>query len=807
MLTCFRNAHLKIKLFIGYLTAFLFFIALCTLVIYPILHSTIEDNIQSQLSNTTQTLSNMIKTTANASIKNYLRAIAEKNREITQYFYQLFQKGLLSEAEAKEKAIAVLLSQRIGKTGYIYCLDDAGAVLFHPFPEVLKFDSTPYAFVQEQLKRKEGYIEYKWKNPGEKILKSKALYMTYFKPWNWIISVSSYREEFFELINIDNFRDQILTIKFGKTGYPFIMDTQGNIIIHPQISGNKYQVKDSTGLEFVKEICAKKTGSIIYTWKNPNEKQYRKKLVMFNHIPEFDWIVISTGYLDEFYTPLYEIRRFLLLISIFFLLCLTLLTFRFTSYITRSIQILIDGFSRAKSENFSVRILKTTDDEFGKLAQYFNLFMEKLEMYNHSLQSEIEERKQTAEELKKHRDHLGELIQTRTSELMIAKEQAESSNIAKSRFLANISHELRTPLNGILGYAQIMILKGGLNSEQEEAISVIYQSGNHLLTLINDILDIAKIEAHTLVLNSSNFSLPVFLHDISKIISTRAAQKGITFSSAPLPELPLFIYGAETRLRQVLLNLLSNAIKFTDRGEVSFKISILPSSDNSEQKIALKFEISDTGIGISPENVKKLFQPFTQVSVDRYKTEGTGLGLSISQSLVKTMGGEIHILSEYGKGSTFWFSLVFPIVNPKDQGNEKADKIVGYKGRRRKVLIADDKDYNRAILCKLLISLDFEIYESENGKEAVEKALHHHPDLILMDLRMPVMTGFEAVQLIRQKPELKEITIFAVSASVYDKDQLQSLLSGCNDFLRKPIIMNELINLIDRHMHLKWIYK
>ncbi len=404
------NLSIRSKLLVGYVTAFVLFLAVGGLIIYPIMQKTIEANIESELNNTTKTILSMVKTAADASIKNYLRAVAETNKNIVEQSYKLYTQGMLSEQDAKKRAVSILLSQRIGKTGYIYCLDSKGIIRVHPVVALLGADLTRYGFIQEQLKNREGYIEYDWKNPGELKTRPKALYMTYFKPWDWIISASSYREEFIQLINIDNFRESILSIRFGKTGYSYIMDSRGNLIAHPALTGNTYDVKDSKGREFVKEMSEKKNGKIIYTWRNPDEKEYREKLVIFNYIPEFDWIVASSSYVEEFYEPLNHIRLIIIALFITALILLLLLTYLYSAYIVKGLNKLIQSFQTGSTGDLSVRMSKTSGDEFGRIADYFNAFIEKLDAYNRSFQQEIAERRRIEEALRESEKRLSQII-------------------------------------------------------------------------------------------------------------------------------------------------------------------------------------------------------------------------------------------------------------------------------------------------------------------------------------------------------------------------------------------------------------
>jgi PAS domain S-box-containing protein len=411
----FRDLRIQQKLLVGYSAVFILCIVLGSLVVYSVVRQTLETNIESELKNTTTTILNMVRTSAATSIKNHLRAVAEKNLDIATYFHGQALTGRMTEDEARELVAEIILSQPIGTTGYIYCLDSAGVIDVHPKQELIGANLSEYAFIREQTARKEGYLEYDWMNPGESHSRPKALYMTYFEPWDWIISVSSYREEFRELVNVDDFRESIFSLQFGQTGYSYIIDEQGNMVLHPQVSGNYLYAKDRNGKEFVREICARKSGKITYSWENPGENEARDKLVIFNHIPEYHWIVASSSYLDEFYAPLTTMHRLILATVVMSFIIVLPLTLTISNSITTPLTELMNHFSSGAAGNYGVRMKRRSRDEIGRLANYFNQFMERLEAYSNSLKSEIRERERAEEAIRESEAKYRELVENANS--------------------------------------------------------------------------------------------------------------------------------------------------------------------------------------------------------------------------------------------------------------------------------------------------------------------------------------------------------------------------------------------------------
>jgi len=458
---------------------------------------------------------------------------------------------------------------------------------------------------------------------------------------------------------------------------------------------------------------------------------------------------------------------------------------------------------------WSTPFLSQTGEVLGTFAISHNVachptphHLEVLKTASH-LASIATESRRAAEALQMTNLNLEHLVEERTSELKEAKETADSANRAKSEFLANMSHELRTPLNGILGYTHILKRDRTLSDRQIDGLNIIERSGFHLLTLINDILDLSKIEARKMELCPSDLYLPEFLESVVSIMQMRALEKDILFHYEPAPNLPIGIWADEKRLRQVLLNLLGNAVKFTEQGQVSFRVTATSEPNN---RICLRFDVIDTGVGMTPAHVEKIFQPFEQVGDAKSRAAGTGLGLAISQQLVELLGSHLTVESELGQGSTFWFAASFPLVDEIAEPQHQAlEQITGYQGARRTLLVVDDKLENRLVLQNMLEPLDFAIVMAENGQQAVDLACNLHPDLILTDLVMPVKSGFEAVQEIRQIPELKATPIIAVSASVVDMDQRKIQQAGCEAFLSKPIDNQQLLTLLAQYLQLEWI--
>lgn len=388
----------------------------------------------------------------------------------------------------------------------------------------------------------------------------------------------------------------------------------------------------------------------------------------------------------------------------------------------------------------------------------------------------------------------------------------EAANRAKSEFLANMSHELRTPLNGIMGYAQVLQQNRDLTPETRSRVDVIYQCGSHLLTLINDVLDLSKIEAQRMELYHHDFHLPALVQGVVEMCRIRAELKGIRFVHEANDALPVGVHGDEKRLRQVLINLLSNAIKFTQEGSVSFSVQRLDQGSGVVQGEGgdhLRFTIRDTGIGIPADQQEQIFLPFEQVGQHRQQSEGTGLGLAISQKIIAMMGSTIELSSEVGVGSVFWFDLVLPPAEDwaKAAQADHRGQIIGIRGSAPTVLVVDDKWENRSVVQSLLSPLGFTVLEAENGKVGWEVTQTQQPDLIITDLLMPEMDGFELMKLVRSHATVSDTPILASSASVFDSDRYKSFEAGSNEFLPKPLEAPDLLRKIEQLLAIEWVYQ
>lgn len=388
--------------------------------------------------------------------------------------------------------------------------------------------------------------------------------------------------------------------------------------------------------------------------------------------------------------------------------------------------------------------------------------------------------------------------------LASAKEDAEAASRAKSEFLANMSHELRTPLNGIIGYAQLLQRDPELSQRHQRSVEVIGTSGEHLLMLINDILDLSKIEAGKLGVDAETFELDSVLRNICDLGRIRARERGLEFHFETLGPLPASVHGDERRLRQILLNLLGNAIKFTDRGRVCLRVGY----EDTDQGMRLRFQVEDTGIGIPADKLEEIFAPFSQGGAPGKLHEGTGLGLAISRRLAHLMGGELHVASREGEGSRFWLSIELPEVCPMTDAHVRARAPIvrGYAGPRRRLLAVDDRRENRGLLRAMLEPLGFEVCEAVDGASALEAVAIQTPDAILMDLVMPGMDGVEAIRRLRSNPASRELPIIALSASVFEHSRRDSLAAGSDAFLPKPVRIESLVEILGQTLGLSWNY-
>ena len=394
-----------------------------------------------------------------------------------------------------------------------------------------------------------------------------------------------------------------------------------------------------------------------------------------------------------------------------------------------------------------------------------------------------------------------------------AKEAAEAANRAKSTFLANMSHELRSPLNVILGFCQLLTRSQSLNPEQQENISIMTRSGEHLLTLINHVLDLSKIESGRTTLHETNFDLYNLLDDLDDMFQAKAEDKGLQLVFDCMSDVPQYIRTDQVKLRQVLINLINNALKFTQTGRVSVRVRGEPESrqkTNYTPHTTITFEVEDTGAGIATDELDKIFEAFVQTQIGIESQEGTGLGLSIARKFVQLMGGEISITSVVGQGTTFSFDIKITRVNATDiEDKQPTRRVVALEPNqpRYRILIVDDKWNNRQLLLRLLNPLGFELKEASNGKEAIEVWETFEPHLIWIDMRMPIMDGYEATKQIKTQLKGQATAIIALTASTLEEQRAVILSAGCDDFVRKPFREQVIFDKIAQYLGVRYVYE
>ena len=606
-------------------------------------------------------------------------------------------------------------------------------------------------------------------------------------------------------ISLDAFEAQInRPVVAGKGDFAILSNT-GNLLAYPadpQKSKTLASYQDFPGLATLwPQMQQGKSGLLLHD----------NTFWAYRRIPETGWLMIAAVPQAVVLRPVFTISAIGTLGALCILAGITYLFIvrlkqRLDPIVEECRNLIVNDAARDSElagEEKKTAIAQTIQSQFERLDEIDVLALS-FDQMSQQLQTSIED--------------LNSRVQARTLDLEQAKNEAEqakdlanAANEAKSEFLANMSHELRTPLNGILGYTQILQRSTNMTPQEKDGIDIIGRSGNHLLTLINDILDLAKIESRKMDLAVNAFDFNGFLRGVSEICRVKAQQKDIYFEVIKTGQIPGGVIADEKRLRQVLINLLSNAIKFTNEGKVCLQINSLrlePDVPGETALCEIEFRIEDSGIGISSSHLKRIFQPFEQVKNTKAQSEGTGLGLAISNKMVTMMGGELAVESELGQGSTFSFQLNLPetLGNQMQDSQDMQGNIVGFKEEIKHLLIVDDRWENRAVLKSFLHPLGFDVIEANDGEEGLATALEQQPDLIITDISMPRMDGLAMIKQLRSNPQMGSTPIIVSSASVFATDQQQSLDAGGSLFLPKPIQLSELLQALAQQLALTWIY-
>ncbi|MEW6266318.1 MAG: cache domain-containing protein [Thermodesulfobacteriota bacterium] len=755
-----------------------------------------------------------------------------------------------SVEEIKRTIIDVLRPMRVyrGK-GDFFILDLDGRIVLGAAESKLECKSLPCFrggenhpaiadMIEVALKTGEGSYPHFWSKPGEKgddiLLLS---YVKLFKPYGWILGATVSAQD----LNADTKKellDDIAKVRYGKNGYIFIDDWQGVVLVHgaqPELVGtNIWDYQDSKGVNVVQDLIAaaktKEGDYVFYSWRKPDTGEERPKVSFSRGVHDWQWMVGTGVYVDDVEADIAILQSSLtaglrkdifwtLLVSVTVGILLQVSVRRVFRRLLRDFSRFDEFFHEAAFADREIEVAGVTFRELRGMALKANKM--------------LRDKVAAQERLRKHRDHLEEEVAERTHALKeknrqleqakdaaeAARQSAEKANRAKSVFLANMSHELRTPLNAVLGFSQLMKNDPDVSAVQRENLGIITRSGEHLLNLINNVLDISKIESGRVELEESPLDLDQVIQEIVSLMYVRAREKGLDFTLERPRNLPRHVAVDGGKLRQVLINLIGNAIKYTKQGGVTLKIEYRRLNIENRRKEAvprqssivnLQFSIMDTGPGIPEEDRQRIFSPFVQLG-ERPPTEaGTGLGLVISKQYVELMGGAIGVDSVSGKGSVFHFDIPVGVLPSEAKPVElRRGRVIGQAESqpRYRLLIAEDQPENRLLLRKLLEPLGFDLREATNGQETVAVVEEWHPHLIWMDIRMPVMNGLEATRHIKATEAGAQTRIVAVTAHALEEEWREILAAGCDDFIRKPYHDVEILDVLTKHLGVRFVYE
>ncbi|MEK0182176.1 MAG: response regulator [Oscillatoriales cyanobacterium] len=626
-------------------------------------------------------------------------------------------------------------------------------------------------------------------------------------------------------INLSQIGKFLQSLKIGKTGQSFIIEHDGMLVAtstgekpirtvaNKDFGAERIKAIDSsnpltkaTAVFLAQNAIAQKQTAQQLEFNLKNQRHFLQVLP-FRDDKGLNWSIVVVIPESDFMAEIDANNRTTILLSIAALIISILIGILTAQWVTKPILQLNETAKDIAKGNWNQSGVINRRDEVGQLAKSFNSMAHQLQESFATLEQKVEER--TAE------------LAASNQQLELAKEKAEVANQAKSTFLAHMSHELRSPLNAILGFAQIMLRSRSLPSEHFESVGIITRSGEHLLTLINQVLDLSKIEAGRTTINEKQFDMYRLIDDVEDMFRLKADDAGLQLLFERGSDVPRYLRTDQVKLRQILINLLNNAIKFTKEGGVCVRIcmnsGLLSSGEtdkNSQERVGnnqqIYFEVEDTGMGIAPEELDKLFEAFMQTASGRNAQEGTGLGLAISRQFVQLMGGDITVSSKVGVGTIFKFDITIQVVDTADdEAEQNKRRVIALEPNqpRYRILIVDDKPLNRQLLVQLLNPLGFELREATNGQEAVDIWHEWDPHLIWMDMRMPVMDGYAATQKIKSTTKGHATAIIALTASVLEEERAVVVSAGCDDFMRKPFREQEIFAVMNKHIGVRYIYE